>query len=36
VRPLLGALTNGATTERLCRHVLALAQQPPSTTRRVA
>jgi uncharacterized protein with von Willebrand factor type A (vWA) domain len=36
VRPLLGSLANGATTERLCSHVLALAQQPPSTTRRAA
>jgi uncharacterized protein len=36
VRPLLGALANGATTEQLCRHVLALAQERPSTVRRAA
>jgi uncharacterized protein len=36
IRPLLGALANGASTERLCRHVLALAQQPSSTIRRAA
>jgi uncharacterized protein len=36
IRPLLGALADGASTERLCRHVLSLAQQGPSTTRRVA
>jgi uncharacterized protein len=36
IRPMLGALANGATTERLCRHVLALAAEPASTFRRAA
>jgi uncharacterized protein len=36
IRPLLGALDNGASTDRLCQHVLALAEQPSSTTRRAA
>jgi uncharacterized protein len=36
IRPLLGALANGVSTDRLCRHVLALAQQPSSTIRRAA
>jgi uncharacterized protein len=36
IRPLLGTLANGVSTDRLCRHVLALAEQPSSTTRRAA
>jgi uncharacterized protein with von Willebrand factor type A (vWA) domain len=36
IRPLLGALANGASTERMCRHVLALASSPSSTLRRAA
>ncbi len=36
VRPLLGALADGASTERLCAHVLSLAERPPSTVRRAA
>lgn len=36
IRPLLGALANGASTERMCAHVLSLANEPPSTVRRAA
>jgi uncharacterized protein len=36
VRPLLGAIADGATTERMCAHVLSLADEPPSRTRRAA
>jgi uncharacterized protein len=36
IRPLLGALANGASTEGMCAHVLALAQEAPSTVRRAA
>jgi uncharacterized protein len=36
VRPLLGSLTDGSSTERLCRHVLTLASQPQSTVRSAA
>jgi uncharacterized protein len=31
VRPLLGSLADGSSTESLCRHVLALASKPRST-----
>jgi uncharacterized protein len=31
VRPLLGALVNGDSTQSLCQHVLALASKPRST-----
>jgi uncharacterized protein len=36
VRPLLGSLTDGSSTESLCRHVLTLASQPQSTVRSAA
>jgi uncharacterized protein len=36
IRPLLGSLTDGSSTDSLCRHVLTLASQPQSTARRAA
>jgi uncharacterized protein len=33
VRPLLGSLMDGSSTESLCRHVLTLSSQPQSTIR---
>jgi uncharacterized protein len=36
IRPLLGALANGASTERMCAHVLSLASEAASTFRRAA
>lgn len=36
IRPMLGALANGASTERMCAHVLSLANEAPSTFRRAA
>jgi uncharacterized protein len=36
IRPLLGSLTNGSSTDSLCRHVLTLASQPQSTVRTAA
>jgi uncharacterized protein len=36
VRPLLGSLVDGSSTDSLCRHVLTLASQAQSTARRAA
>jgi uncharacterized protein len=36
IRPLLGALANGATTDRMCAHVLSLAAQTATTLARAA
>jgi uncharacterized protein with von Willebrand factor type A (vWA) domain len=36
IRPMLGALADGANTERMCAHVLDLTKESPSTLRRAA